>query len=170
MDNKEVKLIESLLENANGEAIRPILEKVRESGAPELIPAMVSAYKKCNKEVQQTIFEVLCDLRQPAAADIMVNIIELEADLNVKQMLVTSCWYSNVDYSGCLRTFIDIVIQSPFELAFEAFTVIENNEGRVSQQNKEELVSYISKNQSKAFRGNETLVDSLQLIIESYDE
>jgi hypothetical protein len=170
MESKEIKAIENLLTNSIGEATLAILEKIRESGAPELIPAMITAYKKNSKEVQLVIFEILCDLHQPVVAEIMVNQIESEVDLNVKQMMVTSCWYSNVDYSGFLKTFIDIVIQSPFELAFEAFTVIENNEGRVSSQNKVVLIDHISKNQSKVYPGNEALVDSLQLIIENFDE
>jgi hypothetical protein len=171
MENKELKIIENLLEQGNTEVILSTLGKIREMGAPQLIPLMVKTYKKNNiKEIQQSIFDLLCDLYLPEVAGVMENIISSEEDLNVKQMLVTSCWYSRVDYSGCLKTFIDIVMGSPFELAFEAFTVIENNEGNVNRKNKEELVDYISRNQAKVHHGNETLVDSLQMIIENFEE
>lgn len=171
MDAKEIKVIESQLLCGLKDQVLDAIEICREKGSIKLLSALVKAYKDNNdKDIQQAVFDLLCDLRQIEVAEPMVNLIENESDLNVKQMLVTSCWYSNVDYSGYLRAFIDLVMQSSFELAFEAFTVIENNEGRVSRKSKDELIGFIAQNAGKIYSGNETLVDSLQMIIENYPE
>jgi hypothetical protein len=171
MDTKEIKVIESQLLCGLKEQVLAAIGICREKGTISLLNALIKAYKENNdKDIQQAVFDLLCDLRQIEVAEPMVSLIESETDLNVRQMLVTSCWYSNVDYSGFLKTFIELVMQSSFELAFEAFTVIENNEGRVSRKNKEELFGFIAQNAGKIYPGNETLVDSLQIIIENYPE
>jgi hypothetical protein len=171
MDAKEIKLFESQLVSGLKDQVLSAVVICREKGSVNLLGAIVKAYKQNNdKEIQQAVFDLLCDLRQIEVAEIMVNLIESETDINVKQMLVTSCWYSNVDYSGYLKSFINLVMQSSFELAFEAFTVVENNEGRVSRKHKDDLISFIASNAGKIYPGNETLVDSLQMIIENYPE
>lgn len=171
MENNHLKAIEESLVNGGKDAILAVLEQIRKIGVPKLLPALVKVYKSCGDEdVRMAVFKLLCDASQPQLAEVMAEAIATEPDANVKQMLVTSCWYSKVDYLAHLELFIDMVFDSPFELAFEAFTVIENRQGSVSPDRRAELIKYIEGRISETSIGNESLAESLVQIVRNYDD
>lgn len=169
MDDKMIESIEKSLEKGGKDAVLAVVEQVREIGVPQMIPTLVSVYKTCgDDEIKMAIFKLLSDNSNQAAADIMCDLIGEEDDINVKQMLVTTCWYSKISYIDRLEMFIDMVIEAPFELAFEAFTVIENQQTMVTDVRKEELLEYIGKNMEKVQVANEALASGLSEVIKNY--
>ncbi len=171
MDNKNLQSIENSLANGGKDAVLAVLEKIREIGVPKLLPALVGVYKTCGDEdVKMSIFNLLSDASQQDLVDVMAEAILNEEDVNVKQMLVTTCWYSKVDYLPKLELFIDMVAESPFELAFEAFTVIENRQGSVTVERRAELINYIEGKMDSVVDGNVSLAESLVDIVKNYDD
>ena len=171
MDNNRLKSIEESLAGGGKDAVLAVLEQIREIGVPKLLPALVKVYKTCNDDdIKMTVFKLLCDASQPQLADVMAEAIAAETDANVRQMLVTSCWYSKVDYLAHLELFIDMVFDSPFELAFEAFTVIENRQGSVNADRRAELIGYIENRLAETSSANESLAESLAEIVRNYDD
>jgi hypothetical protein len=63
-----------------------------------------------------------------------------------------------------------LVFDSPFELAFEAFTVIENRQGSVTAERRAELVNYIEKRLAEEGDYNESLTSGLVEIVKNYDD
>ena len=45
-----------------------------------------------------------------------------------EKRLLTACWQNGLDFSTFLPVFIDLIIHEDWEIAFEAFTVIDNLE------------------------------------------
>lgn len=171
MDNNRLKSIEESLANGGKDAILAVLEQIREIGVPKLLPALVKVYKTCgDDDVKMAVFKLLSDASQREIVDEMADAIAAETDANVKQMLVTSCWYSKIDYLPRLELFIDLVFDAPFELAFEAFTVIENRQGSVSDERRAELISYIEKRLAAEGDFNESLTTGLVKIVKNYDD
>ena len=171
MDNNRLKSIEDSLANGGKDAVLAVLEQIREIGVPKLLPALVKVYKTCgDDDVKMAVFKLLSDASQRELVDEMAAAIAVEKDANVKQMLVTSCWYSKIDYLPQLELFIDMVFDSPFELAFEAFTVIENRQGSITDERRAQLINYIEKRLNDARVGNESLAESLTEIVRNYDE
>ena len=171
MDNNRLKSIEESLANGGKDAILAVLEQIREIGVPKLLPALVKVYKTCgDDDVKMSVFKLLSDASQREIVDEMADAIAAETDANVKQMLVTSCWYSKIDYLPRLELFIDLVFDAPFELAFEAFTVIENRQGSVTDERRAELISYIEKRLAAEGDFNESLTSGLVEIVKNYDD
>lgn len=171
MDDKNLSSIENSLANGGKDAVLAVLEKIREVGVPKLLPALVKVYKTCgDDDVKMAIFNLLSDASQQELVDVMADVILNEEDANVKQMLVTSCWYSKVDYLSHLEIFVDLVVESQFELAFEAFTVIENRQGSVTAERRAELINYIEGKMDSVVDGNESLAESLVEIVKNYDD
>ena len=171
MDNNRLKSIEESLAGGGKDAVLAVLEQIREIGVPKLLPALVKVYKSCgDDDVKMAVFKLLCDASQPQLADVMAEAIAAETDANVRQMLVTSCWYSKVDYLAHLELFIDMVFDAPFELAFEAFTVIENRQGSVNADRRAELIGYIENRLAETSSANESLAESLAEIVRNYDD
>lgn len=170
MDNNRLKSIEESLANGGKDAILAVLEQIREIGVPKLLPALVKVYKTCgDDDVKMSIFKLLSDASQREIVDEMASAIADETDPNVKQMLVTSCWYSKIDYLPQLELFIDMVFDAPFELAFEAFTVIENRQGSISSERRAELISHIERRLADDANPNESLTTGLIEIVKNYD-
>ena len=164
-----MKSIEDSLANGGKDAVLAVLEQIREIGVPKLLPALVKVYKSCgDDDIKMAVFKLLCDASQPGLVDEMAAAIAAETDANVKQMLVTSCWYSKIDYLPQLELFIDLVFDSPFELAFEAFTVVENRQGSITDERRAELIGYIVKRLAESTIGNESLAESLTEIVKNY--
>ncbi|MBO7497068.1 MAG: hypothetical protein J6T98_10985 [Salinivirgaceae bacterium] len=171
MENNRLKSIEDSLANGGKDAVMAVLEQIREIGVPKLLPALVKVYKSCgDDDVKMAVFKLLCDASQPGLVDVMAETIAAESDANVKQMLVTSCWYSKIDYLPRLELFIDLVFDAPFELAFEAFTVVENRQGSISDERRTELISYIENRLAETSSANESLAESLSEIVKNYDK
>ena len=142
MDNNRLKSIEDSLSSGGKDAVLAVLEQIREVGVPKLLPALVKVYKTCgDDDVKMAVFKLLSDASQHEVVDEMAAAIAAETDANVKQMLVTSCWYSKIDYLPQLELFIDLVLDAPFELAFEAFTVVENRQGSITDERRAELLN-----------------------------
>lgn len=166
-----MKSIEESLANGGKDAILAVLEQIREIGVPKLLPALVKVYKTCgDDDVKMSIFKLLSDASQREIVDEMASVIAAETDPNVKQMLVTSCWYSKIDYLPQLELFIDMVFDAPFELAFEAFTVIENRQGSISSERRAELISHIERRFADDANPNESLTAGLIDIVKNYDD
>ena len=171
MDNNRLKSIEESLASGGKDAVLVVLEQIREIGVPKLLPALVKVYKTCgDDDVKMAVFKLLSDASQRELVDEMAAAIAVEKDANVKQMLVTSCWYSKIVYLPQLELFIDMVFDSPFELAFEAFTVIENRQGSITDERRAQLINYIEKRLNDARVGNESLAESLTEIVKNYDK
>ena len=169
MENNRLKSIEDSLANGGKDAVMAVLEQIREIGVPKLLPALVKVYKNCNDDdIKMAVFKLRCDASQPGLVEVMAEAIVAETDANVKQMLVTSCWYSKIDYLPRLELFIDLVFDSPFELAFEAFTVVENRQGSISDERRTELLNYIENRLNSDGIGNESLAESLTEIVKNY--
>jgi len=48
--------------------------------------------------------------------------------------LVSSCWENGLDFSKYLSVFVDLLIKYDLIIAFEAYTVIMNNEHRIDPE------------------------------------
>ena len=164
-----MKSIEDSLSSGGKDAVLAVLEQIREVGVPKLLPALVKVYKTCgDDDVKMAVFKLLSDASQHEVVDEMAAAIAAETDANVKQMLVTSCWYSKIDYLPKLELFIDLVLDAPFELAFEAFTVVENRQGSITDERRAELLNYIENRLNSDGIGNESLAESLTEIVKNY--
>ncbi len=170
MDNNNIQQVKNLLSNSDKDTLPSVIEQIRDTGVPKLLPTLVDIYKKCDDtDVRTAIFNLLSDVSQRDIVDAMVDCIINETDINVKQMLITSCWYSRIDYLPRLEVFIDLVLSSPFELAFEAFTVIENRPSEISDERREQLTSYINNRIDNVTKGNEELAKGLLRIIGNHN-
>lgn len=54
--------------------------------------------------------------------------IENDKYKSIRKEILTACWQNGLDFSAFLPVFIDFIIREDWEIAFEAFTVIDNLE------------------------------------------
>jgi len=124
MENKEiVKIIKS----NNNSLIIDTLKKIKEKGNKDLIPEIYNLLIMSNdKKIQAIITDIFNNLKDQKSVPYLINAINNCSDSIVKNILVSACWKNGLNYSEHYDIFIDLIINSDFELAFEAHTVIDN--------------------------------------------
>lgn len=121
---------------------------------------------KVRTEQMEILIELLCDERykdgreqvfkflkkEPKAVELLIRAIrEATGD---KKRLVAVCWEGNIDCHEYASFFTDIVIKDEFEIALEAFTVLEQITGEVPAEQIKSLTERVkaaySQNDPKA--------------------
>lgn len=124
-EQKDMVLIEKLNsenENIFLEALAEIIEK----GNTFFITHMIDLYKNTKSESKkQKLFGTFIDLKDLNTRPYIINYIN-DANYNlIKKDLLNICWQSSLIFEDYIDTFINIFVNDDFELAFEAFTIIE---------------------------------------------
>lgn len=117
------------LNSPSEEVVLQTLQELRSTGSPAYIPVlaeMLLAGK--GEEIRDGILSLMGELKEKESAQVLVETIQNDHFLPVRKELITACWQNGLDYSPWLSQFVDWVIQHEMEIAFEAFTVIENLE------------------------------------------
>jgi len=120
-------LIVSHLRSLNEETVLKALSDLRYSGSAVYLPVLADVLMRTGfSEVRRSIQSVLGELKDPATIPVMMEIIEDDRFLPVRKEVLAACWQNGLDFSPYLTRFVDWVIENEMDIAFEAFTVIEN--------------------------------------------
>ncbi len=82
-------------------------------------------------------------LKEQKAQKMLVQAIEQANDHRQKQKLAAACWESGLDFSSYFVFFGELILNSPFEVAMEALTVIDEMENKPSQGEITQLLTKI---------------------------
>ncbi len=86
--------------------------------------------KDCPRSKKEEVFVLL---KAANAADMLVDTIKNTKSIKQKTILTATCWETGLDFSKYFLFFTELACHENYELAFEAFTVLENEEGTVDQ-------------------------------------
>ncbi|MDA3891250.1 MAG: hypothetical protein PF517_06245 [Salinivirgaceae bacterium] len=166
-NNKQTK--KELLFSKDEKVVIKAIENLRETGNDSDLELLTELYTETKLEkVKKSIYHFFCDLRNQSSADIITRIIKSTSDKDTLKMLTSSTWESRLNYIGYFELFIDLVIYEGFEIAFEAFTLIESFEEKTTEARKETLAAYVKENIEKCKEENLAFAMDLVKIIEDY--
>lgn len=131
---KVVKAIKSLESNGNSTVILPLAELLLEG----------------THSHQAEIIELLCSLKDTSVTVEIMEIIENEKFLPIRQLMLSVVWNTKVDFSDYIDDFVLIATTGDFMEALDCLTIIENLEGPFMEENILEsqlhLKNYIESN------------------------
>jgi len=109
-----------------------------------VVSAIESIEKKGNKLYLPLIFDLLNSFPEPEIETEIKNLLGTVKDKEVinsfmraieddkykpiRKSILSACWQNGLDFSTFLPVFVDLIINEDWEIAFEAFTVIDNLE------------------------------------------
>jgi hypothetical protein len=126
-DKLNQKKIIDRLNSGNNLTILETIRILREIGNSFYIPDIVAVLKNTkNKDVQTSITNFLFELKDNDSAAKLVDEIKDLKNRECLNILVPACWENGLNYNQFLSVFVDLVISQDFQVAFDAFTVIEN--------------------------------------------
>jgi hypothetical protein len=127
MENKTDPSVIARLVSGDELQILSAISDLRETGSPACIPLMAGLLlDSISGEVKKNVTRLLGELKDKESASVLVDTIRNETFLPVRKDLIAACWQNGLDYSPWFAQFVDWVIVHEMDIAFEAFTVIEN--------------------------------------------
>ncbi len=123
------------LESSNSVKVIETLEELRSSGRVSDIPLLIELLHLTNDpEIKSKITDLFNTLKESDAIPLIVDAIQNQKYAPELKDLVSCCWENGLDYSNYLTLFVDLLIESEFLVAFEAYTVIVNMTAKIDQQ------------------------------------
>lgn len=123
---------------------KEIINNLRSEKKSIILETLKYIYQEGNKNILSEVIELLLITPETVIRDEIIKILEnlkdqesvpciIEAienpDYNdILSILVTSSWKNGLDFSEYVEVFTEVFIKSEFQLAFDAFTVIDNLE------------------------------------------
>jgi hypothetical protein len=138
--------LKSAIKTSNQELIDHALEEIKTKGDESYVaPLIAFLHQTTNKGIKEIIYQIFIDLKHENSVDQLINELKNEKDLDILERLVASCWQNGLNYSKHLAYFVQLIIDQEFQIAFEAFTVIENMYGKIEGDTESMLLSKIEK-------------------------
>ncbi len=140
-EEKQRLLVEALEKSSDDKVISMLID-LKEHGQPfYLEPLLKMMISSRGEMLKKNLTDFISDIKQQEAVPIIAKFIADQPGANGITKVITACWQSRLDFSQHLNPFFDLLIDSSYMNAFEAFTVIENNiDGLASEQ----LAQYIA--------------------------
>ncbi len=158
--------LKSALKTGNPELISHALEEIRTKGDDSYLAPLVQLLHTSNtRETKEIVYQLFNDLKNENSVDQLIALLKVEKDLDILERLVASCWQNGLNYSKHLPYFVQLVIDQEFQIAFEAFTVIENMYGKINDDVERLLIEKINEGIHRAEERKQYLLKGLLEII-----
>jgi hypothetical protein len=123
----DAQLIKKLWSGDSGQALSA-LKELRSAGNCNYMPELLKLLNETHsEEIRKELALFLSDIRDKGCIPFIIDSLNDDSYQPVKNIIVSSCWQSRLDYSKHIDTFINIFIKEDYLTALEAFTVIEES-------------------------------------------
>ena len=168
--NKKKKTQEQIwterLSSPNEEVVKETIKEIRDFGNIKILPAVIERFAvEKNESIRKELGKLLMDIKRKEAVDIMFPYVKDDKYRHIRKELLSILWQTRMDFSPYISDLVDLFLSEPFDVAFEAFTVIEYIEQPVDKQIAQENIDKLKLNiqtidESKKF----LLVDLVNLL------
>lgn len=123
------------LQSKNEELVLETIEQLRSTGNLSYLPFLFEILRSSlNTQIKQAILKLLADIKHIGIIPQLLAAIQDEKNAEIRKDLVSICWENGLDFCTNLPLFVDLVIKEELEVAFEAYTVIINMEGKITTE------------------------------------
>ncbi len=146
-DKKKITGLIKGIKSDNNETVLSTIKEIRKEGNTTILPELIYLlHTTNNEEIKISVTNLLNDLKDNKAAPLIIDAINNNEYKNIKHTLISSCWKSGLDYRNYLNVFVDLAIKSDYDIALEAFTVIENLPRDIDEDEILKAINNIKKN------------------------
>lgn len=115
------------LKSSEVKIVLDVLKYITKNGSNDTLIQLIDLLKTTtNTLIRDEIINILENLKEQSCAIVLVDSIKDPKYFDELPILVSACWKNSLNFGDYLDVFTDIFIQSDFQLAFDALTVIDN--------------------------------------------
>ncbi len=126
-----------------------------------LYPIALSLKNTKSDKNRKEIMHFFSSLIDPNTAATMVELIQNDDLLSIRQMLLTTIWSGKIDYSAFVAEFVELAVEGDFLIAMDCLTIIEQMSGPFSESHLLEaqlhLKEYLEKTAEKEQKHREIM-------------
>lgn len=121
--------IKTNLFSTNTSVVIATLDSIKKQGNKLYIPILFDLLNSSPEpEIEQEIRNLLGTVKDKETINSFMRAVEQEKYKSIRKKILISCWQNGLDFSTFMPVFIDLVINEEWDVAFEAFTLIDNME------------------------------------------
>ena len=121
--------IKNNLFSAKTDVVISAIEAIQKKGNKLYLPILFDLLNSSPEtEIESEIMNLLGTVKDKETVNSFVRAIEDDKYKGIRKLILTACWQNGLDFSTFLPVFIDLIINEDWEIAFEAFTVVDNLE------------------------------------------
>ena len=166
------KAIINSLKSNDKSIVLKALKDIRHKGNLTLLNQVFRVLEsKPDEQIYGEIMNLLNDLKDNSVVPLISDYIKDCRNEEIREMVISSCWQSNLNFSEYLDIFNKIVVEDNYQNAVEAFTVVEQtiNLHNVDQKIIENSKEYLKKSLAKVDPGKKSLVEELIIVYNQSD-
>lgn len=127
--------IKQNLFSAQNETIISAINSIKENGNKHYIPMLFDLLNSApDPEIEKEITQLLGNVKDKESVNIFMRAVENNKYKSIRKTILSACWQNGMDFSTFLPVFVDLIINEDWEIAFEAFTIIDNLETLPSEE------------------------------------
>lgn len=166
---KKDKEILRKLKSSNEKLISETIIELRDTGHVGYLDDIFKAYQKGFNEETKTIYaKFISDIKSKDASNYIANFISDLTDENDIALYTSSCWQSSLDFANNINLFTDLFIKYNYQVAIEAFTVIENCMHNIDQELIKDQIDKLKKSLSTIQEEKKLLMAELIKVFQSF--
>ncbi len=120
------------LASTDFEIVLQALDKLRNAGNTSYLPNLFALFRSdVPAEVKSKVRELLADVKKKEMVELLVDAIKNPVYAEGRAEIVSLCWQNGLDFTAYLSSFVDLLLGDNLLVAFEAYTVILNIEGKL---------------------------------------
>lgn len=168
MENiKRDLLLLNNLKSENPKEIAEAIIKIKETGNIQYIPYLIEKLNLVsNNEIRKQISTFLHSIKEVKVVVFYLEAIKNGKNRNILKDLIQFCWEGGFDLAPYGEVFINVVIEEEYEIAIEAFTVIEENLMNFSEEQKKQYSSLLKEKLSETDEVKKAFIVELIKLLE----
>jgi hypothetical protein len=115
--------------STRSEIVLEAISKLSETGNHFYVPILFELLAtQPEEEIKLAILKLLGTVKDKESIPEFIAALQNEHLKSIRKDIAMCCWQNGLDFSAHMSEFTELVISESWEVAFEAFTVIENLE------------------------------------------
>lgn len=163
---KKKKELMAQLASSDDAVVIKALNALEGEGDATFIPLMINLLETGSDQVVAIIVEMLSSLKDSSAAKEIIEVLREEENPAVKQLVLSTIWNTNIDYSEYLPDFVLWACEGDYLVALDCLTIIENTIFNAEERHILEAQWHLK----EFFEGNPTLDEQKKQIISDIAE
>lgn len=159
----------SILRSGNIKATLETIREIRESGSIAILPEVFEVLLDSeDNDIQTACKGLLNDLKSEEGAELISAALKADKYRPIRSSLVAACWQNGLSYHNDILLFAEILLKDDYATGIEAFTVIENSLGSLSDQQILKLIEKLSSGLVSVDEEKKVLVNEMISVIKSF--
>lgn len=145
------------------------LNDIRQNGKPAIIPLIANLMGKHKSDpIEKVSLEILGQLKEKECIPYVIESIKSANSDELKRKLIMTCWQSGLDYNEHIIEFAREFLIGSFEIAIEAFSVIEEWIHDSPMELKVACTKYLKENINLVAENKKSFYLELVKLVESH--